>query len=57
MKTNILPEDTDERGLLPKYLARASVSFSDDYLIPERRRMSRVEVRKIPGISLRLLPR
>jgi hypothetical protein len=55
METSILPEDADGKDPLPKYLARASVSFTDDYEGREKRGMSWLGEAKSPGVSSRLL--
>jgi hypothetical protein len=55
METSILPEDADGRDPLQKYLARASVLFSNDYAGRERRGISWFGDSKSPGVSSRLL--
>ena len=56
METSILPEDADGKDPLPKYSAKASVLFSDDYVGRGRRGMSWFRDSKSPGASSRLLP-
>jgi len=55
METSILPEDADGKDPLPKYLAKAGVLFSDDYVGRERRGTSWFGDSKSPGASSRLL--
>ena len=55
MATSILPEDADGRDPLPNYLAKASVTFSDDYEVEGKRGMSWIGGLKSPGVSSRLL--
>lgn len=55
METNIRPEDADGKDPLPKYLAKASVSFPNNYEGGEKRGMSWIGDSKSPGVSSRLL--
>jgi hypothetical protein len=55
METSILPEDTDGKDPLPKYLTKATVWFSDENAGLDKRGMSWIGDSKSPGVSSRLL--
>lgn len=54
MDTPILLEDADGKEPLPRYLMEATVSFSDDHLALQTRRMSRIEDVEGQGVNGRL---
>jgi hypothetical protein len=53
--TGIRPEDAGGKDPLPKYLAKTTILFSDDYSASKEREESWLEDRKSPGVSSRLL--